>query len=78
MEINRIWCMPNKNTFDIKPVNELINKSIKNCTSDFSLLKFSVENAYTVKTKIIMHNSKVTQDNNNLLLLLIFGNFSIY
>lgn len=28
MEINRIWCMPNKNTFDIKPVNELINKYI--------------------------------------------------
>lgn len=26
MEINRVWCMPNKNTFDIKPIKELIQK----------------------------------------------------
>lgn len=26
IEINRIWAMPNKNTFQIKPVNDLINK----------------------------------------------------
>ena len=26
MEINRKWCMPNKNTFDIKPIKELIYK----------------------------------------------------
>ena len=26
MEINRKWSMPNKNTFDIKPINELIYK----------------------------------------------------
>jgi len=24
MKINRVWAMPNKNTFDIKPINELI------------------------------------------------------
>lgn len=26
MKINRVWAMPNKNTFDIKPINDLINK----------------------------------------------------
>lgn len=26
MEINRVWSMPNKNTFDIKPIKELILK----------------------------------------------------
>lgn len=26
MQINRNWCMPNKNTFDIKPIKEIIDK----------------------------------------------------
>ena len=26
MKIDRKWCMPNKNTFDISPIKELINK----------------------------------------------------
>jgi len=26
MKINRVWEMPNKNTFDIKCINKLINK----------------------------------------------------
>lgn len=26
MKINRVWAMPNKNTFDIKPINDLIHK----------------------------------------------------
>lgn len=30
LEINRTWCMPNKNTFDIKPIKELLVKYIKN------------------------------------------------
>jgi hypothetical protein len=30
MEINRIWAMPNKLTFTIKPIKELVNKYI-NC-----------------------------------------------
>lgn len=29
MIINRVWAMPNKNTFRIKPIKELINKYIK-------------------------------------------------
>lgn len=29
MEINRIWAMPNKNTFTIKPIRELIERYIK-------------------------------------------------
>ena len=28
MEIKRVWSMPNKNTFDIKPIRELINNYI--------------------------------------------------
>lgn len=26
IKISRVWSMPNKNTFDIKPINEIINK----------------------------------------------------
>lgn len=29
LEITREWCMPNKNTFSIKPIRELINRHIK-------------------------------------------------
>ena len=25
MEINRVWSMPNKHTFDIKPIKEIID-----------------------------------------------------
>ena len=28
INISRVWAMPNKNTFDIKPINILINKYI--------------------------------------------------
>lgn len=28
MEFNRIWAMPNKNTFTIKPINELLKKYV--------------------------------------------------
>jgi hypothetical protein len=28
MEINRVWAMPNKNTFSIKPIADLIRKHI--------------------------------------------------
>lgn len=34
MEINRVWAMPNKNTFDIKPVKELIEKYIHGVSID--------------------------------------------
>lgn len=30
MIIERKWCMPNKNTFEIKPIKELVNKWIAN------------------------------------------------
>lgn len=28
MNINRVWAMPNKNTFDIKPIKELVSRYI--------------------------------------------------
>ena len=34
MEINRIWAMPNKNTFSIKPINDLIKKYINGKSID--------------------------------------------
>jgi len=30
MRIERIWAMPNKNTFDIKPIKELILEEMTN------------------------------------------------
>ena len=42
MKINRIWEMPNKNTFDIKCIKKLINKY--NCKSNNSIDPFSNKN----------------------------------
>ena len=28
IEFNRVWAMPNKNTFDILPIRELINAEV--------------------------------------------------
>lgn len=37
MEINRKWAMPNKNTFDIKPIKELIKRyKVKNSIDPFA------------------------------------------
>ncbi|HEY7865561.1 MAG TPA: hypothetical protein VIC51_06120 [Psychromonas sp.] len=33
MIINRSWAMPNKNTFSIKPINELVNRYAKGAVS---------------------------------------------
>ena len=30
MRIERIWAMPNKNTFEIKPIKELLTEEITN------------------------------------------------
>ena len=32
MQINRKWCMPNKNTFDIKPIKQNCKGEIKSCS----------------------------------------------
>lgn len=34
MKINRVWAMPNKNTFSIKPINKLINKYLNGNSID--------------------------------------------
>lgn len=38
MEINRIWHMPNKNTFDIKPIRELIERYINQLPQDATII----------------------------------------
>lgn len=30
IKIERKWCMPNKNTFDIKPIKDLLNEEVDN------------------------------------------------
>ncbi len=42
MEINRIWAMPNKNTFTIKPIRELVNRYSED--SNFSIDPFANSN----------------------------------
>lgn len=34
MKINRVWAMPNKETFKIKPIKELLNKYVKGIWAD--------------------------------------------
>ena len=43
MEINRAWAMPNKNTFSIKPINELIQR-YRNDPSAISIDPFANTN----------------------------------
>lgn len=38
MDINRKWSMPNKNTFDIKPIKELINKYVQKLPSNATIV----------------------------------------
>ena len=38
MEIKRVWSMPNKNTFDIRPIRELIDKYIENLTGEIVII----------------------------------------
>lgn len=42
MVINRVWAMPNKHTFDIKPIGELINRYLK--TEQYSIDPFANKN----------------------------------
>jgi len=44
MEIKRIWAMPNKNTFDIKPIKELILSEIDNRTNTTWIDPFANKN----------------------------------
>ena len=44
MKINRIWAMPNKNTFDIKPIKELISRYDNMSFSQISIDPFANKN----------------------------------
>lgn len=41
MKINRIWAMPNKNTFEIKPIKEMIDKYRFGVSVDPSMTQLS-------------------------------------
>jgi hypothetical protein len=49
MEINRVWAMPNSNTFEIKPIGDLIRKHI----SGYSIDMFANSNKYATETNDI-------------------------
>ena len=49
MEISRVWAMPNKNTFSIKPIGELIDRHI----FGFSIDPFANNNRLATKTNDI-------------------------
>lgn len=44
MEINRVWQMPNKNTFDIKPIKELIEKYLPTDKNAITIDPFANKN----------------------------------
>lgn len=44
MEINRSWAMPNKHTFDIKPINKLIHKYLRPHDEQLSIDPFANKN----------------------------------
>lgn len=48
MKINRIWCMPSKNTFEMKPLKELLINYIKTLKSD-SIIVDPFANKGTIK-----------------------------
>ena len=51
MEINRIWSMPNKNTFNIKPIEELLLKYIKKLPKDaITIDPFANKNKFATVT----------------------------
>ena len=49
LEINRIWAMPNKNTFEIKPIKDIIKKYI----TGFSIDPFANKNKFADLTNDI-------------------------
>ena len=49
MEMNRIWAMPNKNTFSIKPINKLLHRHI----AGYSIDMFANSNTFATETNDI-------------------------
>lgn len=53
MKINRTWCMPNKNTFDIKPIKKLIEEWYIPTDSFLSVDPFANKNKIAMVTNDI-------------------------
>lgn len=54
MEINRVWAMPNKNTFEIKPVKELITKYISMFDHSSDIYPYISIDPFANKNKLAM------------------------
>jgi hypothetical protein len=75
MKINRVWAMPNKNTFTIKPIGELIDRYMLN--NPFSIDPISGDYSCARSSSMRQHSeiifSKETQyvtiDIKNILIL---------
>lgn len=53
MKINRVWAMPSKNTYKIKPIKELIEKYIKELPNDAVILNpFANSSTYGITNDI--------------------------
>ena len=52
MNIQRIWAMPNKNTFDIKPIKKLIQEELNK--DELWMNPFANENKFAKITKVII------------------------
>ena len=53
MKINRIWAMPSKNTYTIKPIKELIERYIKDLPKDAIILNpFANSSTYGITNDI--------------------------
>ena len=58
MKINRVWAMPNKNTFDIKPIKELIEKYIMMLENSSAYYPYTSIDPFANKNRI----AKITND----------------
>ena len=53
MKFNRIWAMPSKNTYTIKPIRELIERYIKELSNDAVILNpFANNSTYGITNDI--------------------------
>ena len=55
IKFSRIWAMPNKNTFSIKPIGDFVKKYLK--TSEISIDPFARDNKWATYTNDLNHET---------------------